>query len=269
MAGPELKDGYTQIANEIFEEVAKRKFNGTQHSILLIVWRYTYGFKRKSHELSVTFLAEATQSDPKGIKRELNRLLERKVLKITQVAHGTRSRKIGFNKYYSQWLEGDNPPPVDSKPSGGQLSPREGANPPPVEGDNSPPKKERNKNLKKEEIYMQIPEGKKAYADTVFLTLDQYEKLCQDFGKPTVDDTIEALDEWQSNKKPSQHKKDHNKTLRVWIKKDQKKSTFKTKDQKKQEEMQILNQFYEEGAAREANGNGELLGNDQDRLSLL
>ncbi|MDF9844178.1 MULTISPECIES: replication protein [unclassified Paenibacillus] len=268
MAGQKLDEPYTRIANEILEEVARRKFNGTQHSILLIVWRYTYGFNRKSHELSVTFLAEAIQSDPKGVKRELNRLLERKVLKITKVAHGNRSRMISFNKYFSQWLEGEKPPPKKAKSSGGQSSPSLGANPPLLVGDSSPPKKERKKNIKKEEIDMKIPPGKQAYADTVFLTPEQYEKLCADFGKKRVDDTIEALDEWQTNKKPSQHKKDHNKTLRVWIKKDLERNPI-SKAQKKQQEMNILNQFYEEGAAREANGNGELLGDDQNRLSLL
>lgn len=269
MAGQKLDEPYTRIANEILEEVARRKFNGTQHSILLIVWRYTYGFNRKSHELSVTFLAEAIQSDPKGVKRELNRLLERKVLKVTKVAHGKRSRMIGFNKYFSQWLEGEIPPPKKPKSSGGQSSPSEGANPPPVEGDSSPPKKERKKTLKKEEIYMKIPEGKTAYADTVFLTPEQYEKLCADFSKKTVDDMIEALDEWQTNKTARQQKKDHNKTIRVWIKRDQAKGKPVTKAQKKEQEMSILNQFYEEGAAREADGNGELLGNGQDRLPLL
>lgn len=244
MAGPELKDGYTQIANEILEEVARRKFNGTQHSILLIVWRYTYGFNRKSHELSVTFLAEAIQSDPKGVKRELGRLLERKVLKVTKVAHGKRSRMIGFNKYFSQWTEGENPPPKKIESSGGQ----------------SPGKKD--------EVAMKIPPGKKAYADTVFLTTEQYDKLCADFTKKTVDDMIEALDEWQTNKTARQQKKDHNKTIRVWIKRDQAKSPV-SKAQKKEQEMNILNQFYEEGAAREADGNGELLGNGQDRLPLL
>lgn len=221
MVGQKLDEPYTRIANDILEEVARRKFNGTQHSILLIVWRYTYGFNRKSHELSVTFLSEAIQADPKGIKRELNRLLDRKVLKVTKVAYGKRSRMIGFNKYFSQWLEGESPPPKKPKSSGGQSSPGEGANTPPVEGDSSPPKKERKKTLKKEEIYMKIPEGKAAYADTVFLTTEQYDKLCVDFTKKTVDDMIEALDEWQTNKTAKQQKKDHNKTIRVWIKRDQ------------------------------------------------
>ncbi|WP_342576561.1 replication protein [Paenibacillus sp. FSL M8-0142] len=267
MAGPQLEDGYTRIANAILEEVARRKLNGTQYSILLTVWRYTYGFNRKDCALSVSFIREAIEGDLKGVKRELANLIDRRILVITQEAYGIQPRKIAFNKRFDEWLVVVKSPPLPKKPSGGQSSPRVGDNSPPVVGDNSPPKKERKKTIKKEDIYM----DKLKFHDTVYLTLEQYEKLCAEFGKHRVDNTIEALDEWQTNKKPSQHKKDHYKTIRVWIKKDleRSKTSFKPKAQRNKEEMDILNQFYEEGAAREADGDVKLPGNDQDRLSLL
>ncbi|MEC0239460.1 replication protein [Paenibacillus dokdonensis] len=266
MAGPQLEDGYTRIANAIIEEVARRKLNGTQYSILLTVWRYTYGFNRKDCALSVSFIKEAIDGDLKGVKKELGNLIDRRILVITKEAHGIQPRRIAFNKRFEEWGVVVKSPPLPKKPSGGQMTPRVVDNSPPVVGVNRPPKKERKKTLKKEDIYM----DKLKFHDTVYLTLEQYEKLCSEFGKHRVDNTIEALDEWQTNKKPSQHKKDHNKTIRVWIKKDMEKSkTFKTKQQRNQEEQDILNQFYEEGAARETNGDGKLPGDDQNRLSLL
>ncbi|WP_313639589.1 hypothetical protein [Paenibacillus sp.] len=76
------------------------------------------------------------------------------------------------------------------------------------------------------------------------------------------------MDEWQSNKKPSQHKKDHNKTLRVWIKKDQKKPVFKTKEQKKLEEMELLKQFSQGGGMpHEQSGDLQLTGGNQNGVS--
>lgn len=227
MAGPELDDGFTRIANEILEEVARRKFNGTQHSILLIVWRYTYGFNRKSHELSVRFLSTATKTDERTIKLELKRLVDSKVLKVAEPFHGSKSRKLSFNKYFSQWLEvGKTPPP--KKKSGGEENTTKGvSNSPPLLGGNSPPKKERKKNIKKEEICMETPPGKIKFHDTVFLTLEQYERLCADFGKNRVDNIIEALDEWQTNN-PKKQRKDHNKTIRVWIKRDLEKQKSKS-----------------------------------------
>ena len=56
-----------------------------------------------------------------------------------------------------------------------------------------------------------------SYADTVQLTREQYNRLTEEYGKKVVDDYIERLDEWQTNN-PRKKKKDHNKTLRVWMK---------------------------------------------------
>jgi hypothetical protein len=58
------------------------------------------------------------------------------------------------------------------------------------------------------------------FADTVFLTQEEYDKLVKDFGKTLIDDYIERLDEWQTNN-PKKKKLDHNKTIRNWIKKHQ------------------------------------------------
>jgi hypothetical protein len=55
------------------------------------------------------------------------------------------------------------------------------------------------------------------FADTVRLTQEQYDRLVEEYGKKTADDYIERLDEWQTNN-PKKKKKDHNKTLRVWMK---------------------------------------------------
>lgn len=60
--------------------------------------------------------------------------------------------------------------------------------------------------------------GKKfQFADTVFLTNEEYERLVSDYGEKSVKDYIEKLDEWQTNN-PKKIKTDHNKTLRVWMK---------------------------------------------------
>lgn len=62
-----------------------------------------------------------------------------------------------------------------------------------------------------------VTHPKKQFADTVYLTETEYERLVADFGKSLVDSTIEDLDEWQTNN-PKKKKKDHNKTLRKWMK---------------------------------------------------
>jgi hypothetical protein len=67
------------------------------------------------------------------------------------------------------------------------------------------------------EITTEITKKYIQLADTVRLTQDEYQRLVEDFGKETVDAYIERLDEWQTNN-PRKKKKDHNKTLRVWMK---------------------------------------------------
>lgn len=103
MASPQREDGYTAIANEILEQMAKIKLSPTQYRLLFLIWRYTYGFQRKESELSLTFLAESTGCDKRQLQRELKGLLARRI--IYQVITRSPSRVIGFNKNYDLWLQ--------------------------------------------------------------------------------------------------------------------------------------------------------------------
>lgn len=99
----QLEDGFTQIANELLENLPKYKFNGTQLRIIMVVWRFTYGFKRKDHEMSLSFFTKATGLGKTQIDRELTNLIDYKVLIVTEESTYTKSRKLGFNKIYSDW----------------------------------------------------------------------------------------------------------------------------------------------------------------------
>src|SRR4051794_39239815 len=102
MANVQLENGYTKIANEIFEEVAKIKLSPTQYRLLLVVWRFTYGFNRKEHSMSLNFLSQATGCDSRQIQRELKKLEERKVI-FQRIKSGSY-RKISFNKNHDEWV---------------------------------------------------------------------------------------------------------------------------------------------------------------------
>lgn len=102
MVNPQAENGHTRIANEIMENMAKLPLNGTQFRILMVIWRYTYGFNRKEHDLSLSFLKEATNCDPRQLQRELKNLENRNV--ITQnIKHGA-NRIISFQKHYDKWV---------------------------------------------------------------------------------------------------------------------------------------------------------------------
>ena len=103
MASPQKENGYTAIANEILDAVALLKINGTQFRILLVVWRYTYGFQRKSHSLSESYISKATGIHIKQVGRELQGLIKRNI--ITEISQPTfsQARTIAFNKNHFNW----------------------------------------------------------------------------------------------------------------------------------------------------------------------
>ena len=103
MSNVQKENGFTPIANELLEVVPRYNFNGTQMKIILTVWRYTYGFKRKEHDLSINFIVNATGTSKRQIQKEVNRLIENKVLIEVQKPSFNQTRKIGFNKKYHQW----------------------------------------------------------------------------------------------------------------------------------------------------------------------
>jgi phage replication O-like protein O len=102
MANVQLENGYTKIANEILEEVAKIKLSPTQYRLLLVIWRFTYGFNRKEHNMSLKFFSKATGCDSRQIQRELKSLEEKRV--IFQNIKSGSYRKISFNKNHNEWI---------------------------------------------------------------------------------------------------------------------------------------------------------------------
>ena len=104
MASPQKENGYTPIANEILEHIIKEKLNGTQFRILIAVWRNTYGFNRKSHEISDVFLSKAISVPRQQIAREIKPLIERNIILVLKNAKYNASKTIAFNKDYGTWI---------------------------------------------------------------------------------------------------------------------------------------------------------------------
>ncbi len=113
MASPQTKNGYTRIANEILENIVKTDLNGTQLRIVMVIWRYTYGFRRKEHEFTLTYLAELLDTVKSHVGRELNILIERKIVDVVGVGP-RRGRILSFNKNYEEWSDR---PPEEQEPS--------------------------------------------------------------------------------------------------------------------------------------------------------
>lgn len=103
MASPQKENGYTSIANELLEQIYRRKFSASQLKILLLVIRFTYGYSRKSASLSNTFIASGTGIHEITVSKEVGTLLRDNVLKLHKKPNFHNSRVIGINKDYEGW----------------------------------------------------------------------------------------------------------------------------------------------------------------------
>lgn len=103
MASPQKENGYTSIANELLEQIYRRRFSASQLKILLLVIRFTYGFNRKTAALSNTFIASGTGMHEITVSKEVGTLLRDNVLKLHKNPTFHNSRVIGINKDYESW----------------------------------------------------------------------------------------------------------------------------------------------------------------------
>ena len=104
MANPQKENGYTPIANEILDHIVNLTLNGTQWRIIIVVWRYTYGFSRKNHKLSLSYISNATGMNKQQIKREIDTLIEMNILTEISKPSFNSSRELEFNKAYDEWF---------------------------------------------------------------------------------------------------------------------------------------------------------------------
>jgi phage replication O-like protein O len=152
VANPQKEDGYTPIAHEILEAVSKQPLNGTQFRILTVIWRYTYGFNRKEHELSLTFISKATEIHKQQVKREIDSLIELNVISVQEEPGFGKSRTISFNKDYSQWGKRKRLLSAE-KSTVSESADLQSANPLTLQSANPLTKKERSKDNIKDNIY--------------------------------------------------------------------------------------------------------------------
>jgi len=97
MASPQKENGYTAISNELLEAVYRFGFTAGELRVLLLVIRYTYGFNRKSANLSASFIAKGTSMSLRYVKKSVKSLVSHRTL-----ARERSSTKI--TKNYEDWV---------------------------------------------------------------------------------------------------------------------------------------------------------------------
>jgi len=102
MASPQRENGYTAIANEIMEALAKYRIPGECYQVLNCVLRSTYGWNRKEAELSNNQLSEMTGLKRQNVIRAV-KWLESKMILLRIKNDSTRTKVLKFNKNFDEW----------------------------------------------------------------------------------------------------------------------------------------------------------------------
>jgi phage replication O-like protein O len=103
MANPQRENGFTGIAHEILESIQMYKFSLNEIKIILCVFRFTYGFNRKEHEMSLSFFMKHTGLNRSRVNDSVRKLLEYNVLILAKKGNAKTSNSYAFNKDYDSW----------------------------------------------------------------------------------------------------------------------------------------------------------------------
>lgn len=102
MANPQAENGHVDIAHEIIEALARYRINGEATQCLWVVFRKTYGWKKKEDEISLSQFAEMTGLKRSNVARALAWLVSKKILCVIK-EDTNYANKYRFNKDFETW----------------------------------------------------------------------------------------------------------------------------------------------------------------------
>jgi len=100
MSSPQLENGFTQIANELMEEMAKYRIPGEQMQCLLFLLRKTYGYHKLCDRISNTQFVVGTGINKRNVKRAVDGLIEKNIVVKKDNEYIPTYQ---FNKNYRSW----------------------------------------------------------------------------------------------------------------------------------------------------------------------
>ena len=98
-----MDKGFTKMPNILLNSIIRKHLTGVEMKLILVIWRYSGGFLRDSAELSVAYLAREIGSDPSVVSRQLSRLIESGVVKVSYVNPKTKVRALMINNDIENW----------------------------------------------------------------------------------------------------------------------------------------------------------------------
>jgi phage replication O-like protein O len=111
---PQLEDGFTRIANELFEAVLGFGFTQRQLLVALTVLRKTYGYGKKEDDMSASQISEICKVGRQHVTTVLGELAR---MNVISKAPGHFGMIVGINKKYGEWLPLERAAKVDAEPA--------------------------------------------------------------------------------------------------------------------------------------------------------
>ncbi len=99
--GPQIENGYTRIADEIIDALARYRIPGEQMQCLFLIIRKTYGYNKKVDSISLSQFVDGTGLKKPTVCRALRELKEKNLIIIKNDNGG--GKEYRFNKHYGTW----------------------------------------------------------------------------------------------------------------------------------------------------------------------
>ena len=116
---PRLENGWTQIANEILEELGRINLYPYEARVLFIIIRKTYGWHKKMDFIRNSDLVKDTGITKTNVSRALRSLVQKNII----ICEGnTKVKKYGLQKDYTRWGREKQTPNQLSVPITNELS---------------------------------------------------------------------------------------------------------------------------------------------------
>ena len=101
---PQLENGYTRIANEVMEALAKFPIPIDVIRVLYVILRHTYGWRKKEAQIKIAQFMLATGMGERQVYRALQTgVAMNLIIRLTDSARG-KGVTYRFQKDYSKWI---------------------------------------------------------------------------------------------------------------------------------------------------------------------
>ena len=105
MSRPQIEDGFTAIAHELLEALIIYPFTDRQRKIMLLIMRKTYGYRKKSDDLAMSFIEKQTRLAKSHISTALKEL---EAINAIKKEVGRYGFVLSIQSHYKLWKDWNN-----------------------------------------------------------------------------------------------------------------------------------------------------------------